>query len=170
MSTEGKCIVCKTGSAYGKFYCERCSNTLVSVYKQKRLADAIKEEPASIPDFHRQIQEHPDGMILVDRKEYEQMKECSYNEEDAKIFGLLCEQSYQSLKDTLEFQSPDKHQKLYYAFQEDGYMKARYTDEDDLLHRLNGNVVSICPEIYEKDRTYLMRLGKKVLHRTRIMK
>ena len=64
MSTEGKCIVCKVGSAYGKFYCERCSNSLVSIYKQMRLADAIKEQPASIPDFHRQIQNHPSGMVL----------------------------------------------------------------------------------------------------------
>ena len=53
--------------------CLKCSKVVISIDTKRYLKDAVREYPAQRADFFRQVKEHPEGMILVDKKEYQEL-------------------------------------------------------------------------------------------------
>jgi len=50
--------------------CDTCLNREVSMDIKWKLKHALRSYPAHHAEFFRQIRENPEGMILVDKKEY----------------------------------------------------------------------------------------------------
>jgi len=84
-SIKMKCFICDLNPTEKGLVCEQCRNYVVSIDTKMKLEDAVKQYPASLNEFKRQMKEHPRCMKLVGVEQSEQL--IAENEHNIAKFG-----------------------------------------------------------------------------------